>query len=161
MFYVAKKMTRRTRDEIENGKLLMRRLIIRGLNDYELAKSLEIAVAQVRRDKLAIRKYIAVNVSKITMDDLIGEVREQSREVMRQAWMMFNADSTSEKGKLYSLKLILEAMDKQFRVMTGIGLMEAGEQTGMTQTNVTFSIIQILQEIKKEEEQEQKVIDIK
>lgn len=143
--------------EIAERRETMKRLVIRGLNNLEIAKALSVSETQIRRDKKYMQKFNFKLIKETPVEDLISEIKDQSKEVVRQAWRIYNATETSDKSKLQSLRIVLEAMDKQLKAMTGIGLIEQGAQ--FQQTNVqNISITQILNEIAAEEKKE--VIDV-
>ena len=136
----------------------VKKFILIGLNNTQIAERTEVTEGQIRSDIKAITKENREFMKgEEKGKDIILEMYNQNKEIFERMWRMHIGEKSSDKVKLQSLKIILDTEEKQLKFLERLGMISP-EPSIMFQNNTqnNISITQILNEIQKED-----VIDVK
>ena len=96
-------------------------LLSKSFNEYEIAAQLGISQATVCRDVKALKKNSQEFIFDLAKSDL-GYYFRQSltglESANKEAWLIFQNDSTPVREKLLALKLCIQSDEAKFRLLT-------------------------------------------
>ena len=141
----------------------IKKLIAKGVySNTSIGKVLKISEVMVRRDKKVIRNELLKLIKREPIEEVLMKVSMAGDEVIKEAWVMYYDEDSTQKTKSLSLRIVLDAVEKQVRIFSGLGLIpkmlpEEGAE-GSQINNQQINVFQILMNIKEKEKKE--VIDV-
>lgn len=120
-----KKHTAKTlkKQQLEERRLKVKSLIVRGYTSFEIAKVLKVSTATMDRDIIAIKNEIKKKLKTNTVENLIFEVGLQTDEIIKQFWKVYTT-TVYDNAKLGALNGITRQIDIKIGMLQKLGILE-------------------------------------
>jgi hypothetical protein len=113
-------MANNTRTAVQERREKIWVLLTRGLKGYEIARELNTTAATISRDIDFLvdqsNNYLE-DLAKKTLPFMYQTSLEIIREVVKQAWIIYNTEDTNYFQKLAALKLVKESGESMFSLL--------------------------------------------
>jgi len=117
-------MKKPSKEELEIRREKVKKLLVRCLTIEEIAKALNVSPRTIRRDKTVIKRKILKKIKKEPIEGILFKMSLESNAVLREAWRNYYSNEALPKDKNISLRIIMESIEKQSRIMSNLGLIE-------------------------------------
>src|SRR5215203_5884595 len=105
---------------IEERRRQVASMLARSMNESEIAKELNISQPTISTDIKALKEMstrFVYDLAKSNLSFFYKQKLDSLDEVKREAWKIFNSESTSTKEKLLSLKIIVSSDEVSFKLL--------------------------------------------
>jgi len=105
---------------IEARRRQVASMLARSMNESEIAKELNISQPTISTDIKALKEMstrFVYDLAKSNLSFFYKQKLDSLDEVKREAWKIFNSESTSTKEKLLSLKIIVSSDEVSFKLL--------------------------------------------
>ena len=96
-------------------------LLTRGMKSYEIAKTLKVNKSTISRDISYLtsesQKFLN-DLAKESLPMMYSQNLDGIREVIKEAWSIYNAEDANYLQKLMALKLIRESNESMFKLLS-------------------------------------------
>src|SRR3954453_2423796 len=107
--------------KIEERRRKVSSLLARSMTESEIAQELKVDQSTISRDVKALKELSQRFVYDLARSDLSYYYKQSIdgiEEAKREAWRIYNDNNISAKEKLSALKLIVEANESRFKLLS-------------------------------------------
>jgi len=142
----------KTNDEyagLTEQQRIVARLKLRGLSQVQIATYLNISQPAVSKHLAKVKDYMREKGSKVDQSIIVGETTTVYEEVEAKSWELYHTSQESG-DKMKALALVLQARDKQTKLLMDLGHLERAG----TNSKVEISVSPLVQSWRSGEAQQ-------